>query len=380
MKNIDVTSIEIRDYAISKGWKLIKEALKDGLFVLNSPREDYTQLIFPKDESSQNYQELAWITLKRLSEIYKGSFSKIEEEIREVNDDVISLRYYSDKKNVNYISFEEALDSIEATRQLLLSAASSVVNPSLYHPKLNRSEPQDLIKKTRFRHTEEGSFILKISCPFELMGNPQPSLFPDQSQIEKPLSRKSFELINSSSLMILEAIDADIINTFYEQESQKQNPLISYNFCDSLSKLFDEERELPFQLIFNWSRASLMKVPQPTMPNIVSFPFSTKSKIDEVKEYFAPKKLDLSGTFYGTVDTLDGTIGEDGMRSGTVILSILYENELIKARVNLLSKFYEVAVDAHKKQGGAYVLVKGDMKRGKRTNTIENLIDFRLSE
>lgn len=375
MDKIDVKALEIRDYAISQGWALVKEALKDGLFVLNSPTNDFTQLIFPKDDSISEYQEMAMVSIRRLADFYKLPLNKTIEDIREVNDDVIALRYFSDSKTVNSISFQEALDSIDATKQMLLSAACTVVNPVTFHPKLNRTEAQDLIKKARFRHTEEGSFILKVSIPFELTHAPIPSLFGET--IETPFSRKAIEVVSKSSNILLDTIDSDSITDLYKIQSADEHPLISYNFCDAVSKLFDEERELPFQLIFNWSKASLMKLPAPALPQRITFPFSHKNKIEEIREYFTPKRNDLQDDFIATVETLDGSIGEDGKRSGPVVLSILYENEIIKARVNLNSNDYAVAVEAHKR-GGSYVEINGLLKRNKRSNTIEEIKSFKL--
>lgn len=375
MEKVDVKALEIRDYAISHGWKLVKEALKDGIFVLDSPTGDYTQLVFPKDESASEYQEMAFVSIKRLTEFYKLPLNKLTEDIREVNDDVIALRYFSDSKTVNSISFQEVLDSFDATKQMLLSAASTIVNPVTFHPKLNRTEAQDLIKKARFRHTEEGSFILKVSIPFELTHSPVPTLFGET--LEAPFSRKAIEVISESSAILLETIESDSINELFEKQSSAERPLISYNFCDALSKLFDEERELPFQLMFNWSKSSMLKMPAPILPDRITFPFSHKNKIEEIREYFTPKRKDLQDNFIATVETLDGSIGEDGKRSGYVVLSILYENEIIKARVNLNSDFYAVAVEAHKR-GGAYVEISGLLKPNKRSNTIEDIKNFNL--
>jgi hypothetical protein len=132
MEAIDVKALEIRDYAISQGWTWMKEALKDGLFVLNSPAEDFTQLIFPKDDSISDYQEMALISIRRLSEFYHRPPHQVMEDIREVNDDVIALRYFSDHKTVNSISFQEALDSIDATRQMLLSLPARLITPCYF--------------------------------------------------------------------------------------------------------------------------------------------------------------------------------------------------------------------------------------------------------
>jgi len=54
MDRIDVSAIDIRDYALSQKWTLVKEALKDGLFVLNSPNDDFMQLVLPKAREINN--------------------------------------------------------------------------------------------------------------------------------------------------------------------------------------------------------------------------------------------------------------------------------------------------------------------------------------
>jgi len=377
MDKIDISAVDIRDYAISQRWTVVKEALSDGMYVLNSPYDDYMQLIFPKDESDPFFQEMAQITLKSLAKINNFSVQKMVEEIREVNDDVICLRYYSENKNVNSISFEDAFEAISATRQMLLSAASSVVAPALFHPRLNRTEPQELIKKTRFRHTEEGSFILKISHPCEIKC--VRTVYDEQ--YEKPFSRNAFEIMNSSAVKISHAIEADTISNLFDEEKNSSEPMLSYNFCESLDRLFNDERELPFQLIFNWSKSSLQKIPQPAISRKINFPYSIKSKMEELKTYFKPPKKDsLTGeTFYGTVDTLDGIVGKDNRRSGVVTITILYDNEIFKPKVDLSPEFYQIALDAHEK-GNALIKIVGDLKRRDRSQTIENVQSFSLLE
>jgi len=378
MNNIDVSAIDIRDYAVSLGWKLIREALQDGLFVLNSPREDGTQLVFPKDTTSTSYYELAELSLKRLCEFYRMPINLLLEDIREVNDDVISLRYFSTNKIVNSLSFEEAFEAISATRQMLLSAASSVVNPTTYHPKLNRQEPQELIKKTKFRHTQEGSFILKIAIPFEqVFAN---SLFTNILDVpeDKSIGRQTVELISKSSKEIIDSIDSNSISELYRSQFENSKPIISYNFCDSLVKMFDEERELPFELIFNWSKTSLSVLSKPNVPDKITFPFTYISKLKELKEYFTPKIPEITDTFIGTVEELNGDMGFDGKRSGEIVVNLLIETDVVKTKMNLNSEQYQYALRAHEK-GGAYVKVKGILHRQARVGRLD-ITDFTLAE
>lgn len=377
MSKIDVTPIEIRDYAISIGWQLVKEATKDGLFVLNSPTESYRQLIFPIEPTSYNYDSMAELAIKKISEITNTPTFQIVEDIRGVYDDSILLRYHSEVKNVNSLSFQEAVDTIEATKQLILTAGSSVVNPVLYHKRLSRSEATELLKRTRFRHTKEGSFIIKVSCPVELETAPKVNLFNEE--IGKPISRKAFELINLAAFTILKTIEENTLDELFESQKNSETPIISYNLCDSLAELFDDERELPIELNFNWSKAYSNKLPPPKTIPSVKFPYSFKPKIVELKNYFAPESKEAVDTFWGSVESLNGDEGENGRRSGEVILALLIESEIVKARLNLNADQYEIAYKAHGIIGGL-VKVKGKLQPGQRIRTMENIELFDLVE
>ena len=278
MNMIDVTPIEIRDYAISYGWTLVKDAINEGLFVLNSPNMDYKQLMFPIEPSNPNFKDLAELSISKLAASHNQTAFQVIEAIRDVNEDVLSLRYYSEHKAVNSISFQEALGSIEATKQMLLAAGCSIVNPVLYHKRLGRTEALEFLKKTRFRHTQEGSFILKVSCPIQLEAPLLSETLLNDSA--KPMSRKAFELINMSAIKVLHAIERDDFDALWEEQAHAEQPILSYNFCDSLVSLFDDERELPFELKFNWSRAYMHKLPLLSSHSVVRFPYSFKSKIE----------------------------------------------------------------------------------------------------
>jgi hypothetical protein len=187
--------------------------------------------------------------------------------------------------------------------------------------------------------------------------------------------------MNISAVKISNAIEADTISNLFHEEKNSEKPVISYNFCDSLSKLFDEQREIPFQLIFNWSKSSLQKIPRPSIPNQVVFPYSNKAKMEEVKAYFEPPKRDFIPTeiFIGTVDTLDGDVGDDERRSGVVTLTTFYNNETFKSKTNLTPDQYQIAIVAHQK-GNAFVKIIGDLQRGKSSQSIVNVQSFNLVE
>lgn len=378
--NLDFSAIALRDYGKSLGWKLVPEALKDQLFVLNSPKEDFTQLVFPVDETESKFKEMAYSSLLGLVEFTGKSPQLLADEIREVNEDVICFRFYSENKVVNSLPFEEAIEAIESAKQLILAAGSSVVNPSLFHPKLNRSEPKELLKKTRFRHTHEGSFILRVSCPFEGVIDNQTALF-DQDTHRIPFSRKAFALMNVATEKIHEVVQADTIANWVEEERRSDSPIISYNFCDALLGLFDAENELPIEIRFQWSRNSIKDgFPIPSSSQAIRFPYSSKEKMLDIRQRIKPAPRELSqNEFIGSVEILNGVEGDDG-RSGEVVLSLFVDGESVKARANLNVDQYKTAHEAHIKSGGqGYLKIKGTLTPGSRIRVLENILEFQAA-
>ncbi len=375
MYNLDVTPLEIRDYALSYGWELVREAVKDGFFVLNSPDRDFKQLVFPIEPNGSEFEAMAQIAVDKIAIFLSKSVQNIIQDIREVNDDVISLRYYSESKLINSLSFLESIESIEATKQLILTAGSSVVNPVLYHKRLSRTEAVELLKKTRFRHTEEGSFILKVSCPIQLSSSPSSDLL--ENEINKPISRRAFELINTATIEIVNAVEQDSFSELLDNQMKNERPLISYNLCDALVDLFDDERELPYELKFSWSRAFFSKLPGIRLAPAVKFPYSFKTKLEELKGYLTPQNKETVDTFFGTVESLNGNIGEEHRRSGEVILALIIESEIVNARVMLNSDFYQTAYNAHGSEGGL-IKVRGRLLPGKRIRPLDQIELFEL--
>ena len=125
----------------------------------------------------------------------------------------------------------------------------------------------------------------------------------------------------------------------------------------------------------------MQKIPIPSISKQISFPYSIKSKIEEIKSYFEPlkKKLFEKEIFYGTVDTLEGIADNDNGRSGLVTMTILYNYEIFSPKINLSSEQYKVAVEAHGK-GKKYVRVVGDLKKENRKQSIENVTSFSLAD
>jgi hypothetical protein len=64
-----IAPTELLDYAKSKGWVLLKEAIKDGLYVLSHPAYLRRQLVFPTDATAPDYAEAVTLMMERLVDL-----------------------------------------------------------------------------------------------------------------------------------------------------------------------------------------------------------------------------------------------------------------------------------------------------------------------
>ncbi|CAK0773091.1 hypothetical protein CCP3SC1AL1_640013 [Gammaproteobacteria bacterium] len=100
-------------------------------------------------------------------------------------------------------------------------------------------------------------------------------------------------------------------------------------------------------------------------------------RIDEVRRQLRSNKAHTIGTFIGTVERLDGEMGEDGRRSGEVIIALLLEGESIRVKTNLTANEYEKAHQAHITES-AYVQISGKIHPGRSPQSITEITRFKL--
>ena len=103
------------------------------------------------------------------------------------------------------------------------------------------------------------------------------------------------------------------------------------------------------------------------------------SRIEEVRKELRAVELHEPETYIGTVERLDGDMGEDGLRSGSVLLVLLLtdEDQSVRANVSLNPAQYANAIRAHE-TNGAYVRVTGRLQSGQQPRSLTEITQFEL--
>lgn len=363
-----ISPTSIRDYARAKGWVANPAGRNDRLYVFENPQFPNRQLVFPMDETVSDYLESIQLVAERLAQLEGVSFEQIVSNLIEVRDDILRIRITGLRDGYDSLPLAFATSAVTATQQLLLSAASTVLVPQVHHPRLSRTEAQQFLNAAKFQHTEHGSFVLKVSCPFDAL---EGGFYDGENT---PFPRLTMLTVARSLRELVAAVEADDLDDYVEHAKNQEAPLVSSNFCEALTRLHDEVLRNSVELSVAWSPVSPVQPALPREP--IRLQRDYFPRIEEVGLALRATGEALEDLFIGTVEQLNGDMNEEGRRSGQVVFNLfLPEGEVVRAQTNLTADQYEIADRVHMRQG-AYVIIFGRLLQGRQPRRITDVRIF----
>ncbi|MBL8252697.1 MAG: hypothetical protein JNJ76_03755 [Candidatus Competibacter sp.] len=369
-----VSPIDLRDFLKAHGWVLREEGIADRRYVLQNPRFPRRQLVFPMDTTVADYAESVYRVLEKLGEMIGERPPLLLNQVQTVRDDALRFRIYTEQGGNGSLPLGFAALLVTGAEQLLKAAACTVLRPRLHHPRLALTEALQLIEKTKFGQTETGSFILKVSCPIHALDT-QGTIHFDEKSL--PFVRQVTLTLKRGIEQLIGAIENDTLDRWIEELKKTETPLVSSNLCEAVTQFHDEGLDNALDLFIDWS--TLEPVDQKDrLKKPLRIQRDYFGRIEEVRRELRPVSGHTTDTFIGTVEDLCGEMGEDGQRSGEVILALLLrEGETTQARVTLSAEAYRKAYQAHGIEG-AYVEVTGNLQQGRQPRTMTALSRFEL--
>lgn len=363
----------VRQYAQSTGWEPVTGS-KRRIWLFKHPTVELVQLQIPMDRDD-DIAEALFEVAKRIAEVEQRTIESVIEDLASSGSDVLRYRIISEDIKAGTIPLEGAISLFSGAKQMISAAACSVVNPVTHHPRTDRNDARQLMQHARMGQTEIGSFVLKILCPLDSVKD-SPQLSDSQ-----PFTRAVTTLLMSATSKLIKGIEQGNVDSVLKEQSQNgARPEIPSNLCKGLMDLRGESETGEIELSITWASSTLL--PLPEVPSRIRIPIEYYPEIEKVHRILRPLPSENKNQYIiGTVETLNGDVGEDGKRYGEVVLSLLLpdEDELIKARTSLNSSEYEKAVEAHER-GRSYVKLKGHLIRGIRISRIDKPEGFTLVE
>ena len=382
-----VSSIDARGYALASGWQRLP-GVNGRVAVYTHPSSDLDQLIIPLDPATSDYPERMAEVVFNLAEKEKRSASEILDDLLLPPSDVLRFRIDDPGSRSGTLPLDQGIDLLMGARKALLSAACSVIQPQQFHPRLSRTEAEQLIRSSHLGQTERSSFTAIISCPIaaQAASRPLAPMFPSFEEQDVNASRASdasnsdhshftrrvTSLLMRSAARITLALDADDPDSLLQ--SREEDVPLSANFCEALLAMQPDGKHSRLCLSATWSRS----LPLPKaggIPSTVQLRREYFPAIESLASSLRPVREPQVAHFVGLVDSLSGDLDPDGLVRGEVQLAILNQDETIKARVVLSPEDYHTAWEMH--GVGGYVSLNGVLTRSGRVYRIVGVRDFR---
>lgn len=359
--------LAVRQYAEARGWMRV-DGGRWRVWLLRHPEERLRQLQVPMDEDDVGFVDAMLDVVHRLAEVERRSSESVLADLQWPDADVLRVRVASGDAEGGQLSLAADVMLRDGARRALLASACSVINPVPFHPRMSRSEADTLLSACRAGQTELGSYVVKIICPlFAVDEEPEPFT----RRVTKHLMKVTSELVTS-----IERTSVDVY-----LDAQADRPGLSANLCDALLRMQprrDEDLKGDaghLELSTTWAADPRVLPPAPAeVPSRVVIKAAYMREIEWAAQRLRPSATETREVWLvGTVETLDGTVGVDGRRSGEVHFSLLLpDSDSVRARAILDPEQYEVAMQAHER-GRTYVRLLGVLHRGARLGRIEPL-------
>jgi hypothetical protein len=352
----NIQPMDVVAYIRQQGWKYESE-LDNKIGLFRNEAFENRQLQVPVVSDFDDYCELLERLAEKLSIIEKRTPIQVISDWRGATSDSIRIKVKTSSDE--HISFSRALNSLQATKQALIACACSVLAPSKHHARLRRAEATELIESCKLAQTEKGSFVLKISCPIDAVDLD----ISGSSSETVPFARKTMTLFMKS------LNDVKILATNDDPSAELPDTLSS-NFCNALRNILVDEMEISAKWALTLTQQEL------NVPSTISFAPALISKIEHIEAKLRPAFLSQTQKIFGTVESLEGQLGEDSKRFGEISIRFLLDEDSVLARASVNSTQYEIADRAH--MLGQTVRVVGLLKLGARSNRLESVSEFEI--
>lgn len=361
-----VKPTDVRNYLRGTGW-VRDERSRKGTAIFRRTSDPTIEIVLPVERDFIDYAARIGDAITAIARVEGRAQTEVLTDLLLPPADILRFRYDDPSAPAGLIPINTGSDLIGASKQALLSAAASAVQPQRYHSRLSKGEVEDYVSTCRM-WTEAGSFVTAISCPTHKDSEPTSAQFDLFGPTPDPFGRKVTKNLLRAADLIVESIRQDSIPVLLRNPP----PEISSNLCDALTIMSPTTDQGQLELSATWSR--LLPIPS-DVPRRVVLSSEVFPIIQAIGEYLKAGEKVVDDFFVGRIDSLWGKQNQDGQTEGDIMLVFPSQTgDLQRARVALGHADYTVACNAHR--DGHFVSVRGRLIRSVRVHRIESPSEF----
>jgi hypothetical protein len=357
---------DVQGYVRSRGWQQSKRV--GHLMVFNRPEpKSLDQVLVPIDSTRPDFPERMGDAVEKLAAFECRPIAAIVTDLLHYDADVLRFRVVSPRAERGTLPLIQAIDLLAGAKQSLLAAAHSALVRAKYHPQLSRTEARELLEACRMNQTEQGSFVVAISCPMRAFDADEAGVPP----FDEPFARRATLLLSRALSSLDRAIEEDRVNSIVDDA----HPIVSANLCDALLKMRPAQDNAFLEFRPSWASSTPIRAEEKSDSTSITFSSDDFQAIEEVYRQLRPMEGSNPKRWIAFVDELRGAESDSGAREGEVILKILDDEELIRAKANLTREQYQIAYELHNPTRPLFIV--GQLYRGPRMSRLTQIREMR---
>lgn len=366
--------LDVARYLRARGWNRFDE-IGDRASVWSPGSEDAeeVEVLLPLDRSLGDYALRMGEVVRTLERVEARSQLEIVHDIVTTDADIVRVRLHASEKSNHTLPIEDAVLAAEKSRDMMLAAACSAVEPREYYHARKFDQANAYVRRLRLGQTEPGSFIFTLISPVPpaLSSDTQLPLLPGDDETDTPFERRVTRTLitglNSAQKAARDAASSGDISPFV----RAVNDGVSANLCDALQGLAGADGSAAFEVGLSWS--SNRTAPRDICRS-VRFTPDVLPVFEEVSRQFKKKRPQEEFELEGVIVQMEQQEDPDGDRR--VRISGAVEGKTRKVEVTLPRDDFSRAIQAF--EGRETVRVLGKLTRSGRRYVLENPRQFEV--
>ncbi|MCU0499641.1 MAG: hypothetical protein MUF87_20005 [Anaerolineae bacterium] len=242
----------VRRYLAKQGWSQIRE-WKDKATIWGHDEDQNLELIVPNHMQFADYALRISEILTTLAQHEQRLQTAIYAEMLNSDEDILRIRAFHPDSEDGSIPLIDGVHLLQATHDLLLSAATVVDRKRLHLPTRKPKEAVNYLEQVRIGQTERGSYVLVIQSP---------TVQTVESPSNVPFGRRVLQTL-ADTLITLQTLEQQV-NVEQSGEAELEdasqefvNQGGSYELCEALEELNRSVKEQLVGISFSWSSTEI---------------------------------------------------------------------------------------------------------------------------
>ena len=339
METMDIerlTPTSVSAYLAANGWQHEQSVATDAsLTAVTWTKGTDFEISLPLRPDYLDYSRRMSEVIDTLRRVEDRPKVEVVADVSSSGFDVMRVRIVSAETSDGTLPFDEAAQIVDRSRDMVLAAACSAVQPRIYYPSRKPREANEYLRRLRFGQTERGSFVFSILSPVA------PRLASGQTELalDEPFDRRVVEKLLTGITGVRNAAAHAATTKDVSSFERGIEQGVSANLCEALAGLTGyEDLEQDVEISFSWA----LTRPRANERQLLARAYAPL--IREAAAVLKAKAPEEDFLAFGSVITLNRT---EGAQIGQVVMTALLGGQARRIAFELDRTDYQVAIDAH---------------------------------